>query len=254
MSAPADYNSDMPLLFQHIPKCGGTSVRRVFKRWFGDGLFTHYYNAEKGGAPERRDLEALLALRGNGRGICLYGHFNRTRGFGVEQYYPDIEQLITIVRDPFEQHLSQYFYTKRKIVEGRADLPLVKEVGGDPGNVDSYIANTASSLLSYLPKEINEENYRSVIRERYLIVGIAERMAESVGLISDILGKPAIRVPVENVSLRAGVENLAGLREVFEEKNRLEMAIYRECLEIFREKADSRGIPRLLRSLRRRFR
>lgn len=248
------YDPEKPLLFQHIPKCGGTSVRRVFRSWFGQGLITHYFNAEKGGLPERRDLDALQAGDNSSRGICLFGHFNRTRGFGVEQYYPGIEQKITIMRDPFEQHVSQYYYTRRKMLEGKENLPLVRDGGGDPGDLEAYVANRRSGLLSYLPEGINEENYREVLGENYLFIGIAERMDDTINLMSDLLRKPPLRVPVKNASERTGDADRIELRGIFSERNRLEVAIYEECLDRFREGAACSPWNRLTRSFRRRFR
>ena len=101
------YESSQPLIFIHIPKTAGVSVTEIFNGWYGDRLLLHYHDEVAEKMPAKYDLksihDALLP-------ICIYGHFNRKRGFGLEDYYPDINQFITILRDPFERAISGYFF------------------------------------------------------------------------------------------------------------------------------------------------
>ena len=87
------YDPSLPLIAIHIPKTGGVSIQQIYKEWFGDGFLTHY--KEKGGSlPERHDLPSIQSQL---TPTVVYGHFNKLRKFGIEQYYPEVEQGKTFV-------------------------------------------------------------------------------------------------------------------------------------------------------------
>ena len=53
---------------------------------------THYYTKATESLPPRRDLRAERARLG--APPVIYGHFNRLRGFGITQYYPQVGQFL----------------------------------------------------------------------------------------------------------------------------------------------------------------
>src|SRR3954471_2189740 len=97
------YDKDKPLISIHVPKCGGTSVLAMLGKWFGTRLYPHYFDEELNRMPQRREFKG---------GICIHGHFNRRRRTGVRDYYPEADQFITMLRDPFEMVVARYFYAK----------------------------------------------------------------------------------------------------------------------------------------------
>src|SRR5215468_759555 len=117
------YNKDKPLISLHIPKCGGSSFHAVLERWFGMGLYLHYF---RGPLNEERPRKYELKS-----GTCVHGHFSRRRKTGVLDYYPEAEQFIIIVRDPFEMAVSYYFYAKglgeNRFRDGKPRLPIREE-------------------------------------------------------------------------------------------------------------------------------
>src|SRR5690606_17447036 len=141
------------------PKTAGAAVRQVFMRWF-PGLVLHYFNERMGTMPARRQLAP---------GAVVYGHFNRLRGFGVPDYYPQVRQFITILRDPFEMALSGYFYTRKVAGEWKGKPAL--------GAIET-IVKAPLNMLNHFPVEVTEANYREVI-DRFLFVGITEQLEES---------------------------------------------------------------------------
>ena len=121
------YDPGAPLVFIHIPRCGGTSLSAILKKWYGSGFLTHYYLQEEGRMPTRHEERP---------GTCIYGHFNRDRGFGTEDYYPDAVQFATFLRNPLELALSTYFHWKNK----RRDIRIRTgklEPGSDDGGMPS---------------------------------------------------------------------------------------------------------------------
>ena len=104
------YDSNLPLFFIHIPKAAGTSTQKIFSTWFGTGLLKHYYDEYSGTMPQKYDINQIHSPE---TPVVVYGHFNRLRYFGVEHYYPNAQQFITILRDPLEATISHYFYSKK---------------------------------------------------------------------------------------------------------------------------------------------
>jgi len=86
------YDPGSPLIFLHVPKTAGTSLREIFRGWFGPGLLEHYAGVHDGSLPLRHDLSALPSA---GHPLAIYGHFNRRRGFGVDDDYPEVRQFVT---------------------------------------------------------------------------------------------------------------------------------------------------------------
>jgi len=242
-----NYDPKKPLVFQHIPKCAGTSVRRVFSRWFGDNLYTHYFDNRLSAPPEKIDLdEAQEKASSQGGSVCIFGHFNREKGYGYGDYYPNVSQIVTIVRDPFEHHLSNYYFAKRKVASGRNELPLAKLIVEQNLSIEEYLHGHRSYLLSFFPAELNERNYREKLREEYVFIGITEHLSDSIYSLAGLLGKPHLRVPRENVSSRSDEAAIAHYRRVFEVENEFVTEVFGECCRIFKERKRRSFLERML--------
>jgi len=174
-----NYVLSSPLVFIHIPKAAGSSVREVFRGWFGSGLLENYFDEEAGLLPPRRDLSALHSRE---RPVVVYGHFNRNRGFGIEDYYPEADQFVTIIRDPFEAAISTYYYMRR-VGDGWRDQSRVPK-----GDLQHFLANAQPNMLRHFPREVTRENYRDLIEEFFVEVGIMEHLEASLHLIAAKLG------------------------------------------------------------------
>lgn len=103
------YDPSCPLVFIHVPKTAGSSVRRIFTQWFGERFVPHYFDEANGTPPQR---SPLFDQHSPELPVCVYGHFNRKRGFGVQDNYPDARQFMTVLRDPFEMAISGYYFMR----------------------------------------------------------------------------------------------------------------------------------------------
>lgn len=224
------YDPSLPLISIHVPKCAGQSFAEVLRTWFGKGYLRHYYNEKLNKPPVKHNLHRGLFRRTYKPDICIHGHFNRERGIGVEDYYPEVQQFITILRDPFELHLSNYFFVQRlgdkayragkahSIIENQLDLAEYLQTA------------TTSYLLKFLPADLTLENYREKLPEKFVFIGVAEKLQKSVDLLADVVGCRSSKVEEKNVSART--ESIPdGAREEFIRNNPLEMAIYNFALE-----------------------
>lgn len=201
------YDPDAPLISLHIPKAAGTSFLGVLRSWFPDGRAkTHYRD---GGRPPRRHVLA--------GGLCIHGHFNSLRGAGVQAYYPEARQFITILRDPFDRFVSQWAFLNQEPdfetwIRQRAE--------------EQAEARNARSFVWQLPRPLAEQDFDSQVAELFVFVGVLETFAESVAALAVLLGKPMAAPPRENVGVSGRAADLAGWRPFYERHFADECDIY----------------------------
>ena len=204
-----EYDPSKPLIFSHIPKTAGSSLREVFKDWFGDLWHEHY----RGQGHESAGLPKKVAIRG--RPLVLFGHFNAALGFGIRDYYPEVEQFLTVMREPFARVVSGYFFSSGQ----GAELPPIDEF------VMSY-PNNPGGILNYFPFRVTADNYKELIERHFVDIGTTETLPRSVARFARKLGKACPEdIPVINPSTYTeAVPN--HLKDLFRERNRLEFEVY----------------------------
>lgn len=213
-----DYNPNLPLIYIHVPKTAGVSVRNILEFWFPENSFAHYYNIRKMKLPKRVAAE-ILCNRENPP--IIYGHFNRDRGFGVEDYYPDIQQFMTILREPLEMHISRYHFQKARVMQGR---PVPNDV---LARLELHVLEAPLNMLSHFPRVITHENYKDIIEEYFIYIGLFGTLSRS---LSRMAGKLERKMPdgiIPHLNKSHKTEYLSNnLREAFRERWPLEYAVY----------------------------
>ena len=174
------YNNNKPLVFVHIPKTGGTSVRTIFEKWFGCEKIIHCY--------EKNNITTLQEQYLKTQNTVLYGHFNK-----VNPCKSKFKQILTILREPLDCAISEYYHRKRtnRLLENRDTL--IKHISFTKHN-------TLTDRVSF---DININNYKSVLDKNFLAIGITEKMHTTLNLFADILKKPRLlsnEIPLLNVA------------------------------------------------------
>ena len=230
------YDSNIPLISIHIPKCAGASFRRILKYWYKKNLYTHYYN-EKLNIPPKKHNYAIkkrgIFRKNITNNICIHGHFNWKRGYGVNDYYPNINQYVTMLRDPFEIHVSNYFYIKR-LGENAYYNGELNEIIKNDYNFYTYTEKRSRSyLLHFFPPEITLSNFKDIIKKYYIYIGIVEDMKTSIDILAQKLDfSPPPKIQLINASLRS--ENISDdWRNSFIKNNQFEMTLYKYILDIY---------------------
>jgi len=221
-----NYDKDQPLIVIHVPKAAGTSSRKFFQNWYGDGFLTHYYNEHTGELPQKHDL---FGLHNANRPILLHGHFNKLRGFGVEDYYPDVKQFVTILLDPFEATISGYFYIRSNSLNWKNKSRVLSV-----DNIEEYLIHAKSGMLNHFPREVDKNNFKDILEEYFVEVGITEYLEDSMKCIARKLGKPydGAMLGVHNATKR-DQDVPSYLRDLFVERNQLVFDVYNYALERF---------------------
>ena len=137
-------------------------------------------------------------------------------------YYPEVDQYITILRDPFEIAMSNYYYVKRLGEEAfRAGSPH-RIVGDINDHLKKY---NRSYLLQFMPYEITIDNYEEIFEKHFVYVGITEDLQASVDVLAGKLGFPSVKAVRLNISER-NEKVSEEIKEEFISNNQLEYAIY----------------------------
>ena len=219
------YDKDKPLISIHVPKCGGTSFRAVLKQWFGANFCPHYFTGPlKEERPRKYDSQ---------KGTCIHGHFNGLRKIGVRDYYPQADQFITMLRDPFEMELSHYFHAKglgdKRFREGKP-APIQARFA----DLRAYLDQRTCYLVNFFPAEVTLETYEEMFERQFVYVGITEDLQTSVDVLARRLGFPSVGVGRLNTSVY-DEEVTAEMREEFVAQHPLEYAIYHYATKNYKQ-------------------
>jgi hypothetical protein len=230
------YDRQKPLLSIHVPKCAGTSFGEVLAHWYGEGFKKHYRNPETGEKPGRFELYSDAPERRRIPGLCIHGHFNWHNGFGVDDYYPGENQRITILRDPWEMHISNYFFAVRPIKKQQSGAAMRSRKYGireQNWSLDDYLTNRPKCHLTYfLPQDLTTENFKERLEEHFIFMGIAEDLETTVEKLAELLGMSAPDVPIKNSAARSEAPS-DRQEDIFRSNNELEIEIYQYVLEKF---------------------
>lgn len=220
-----EYNKSKPLILIHIPKTAGISVREIYKEWFGDNLLFHYFDGANNKLPKKHDIFEMHTPKNP---FFVYGHFNRERHFGIEQYYPEVDQFITILREPFEIAVSGFFYVKKINPEWRVQLKLPE------GGLTEFIENLDLGLFNYFPCDVTADNYREVIESYFVEVGVTEYLDESMQRIAKKLKQEYIPGSLGRLNTaKRDQEVTPEVKARFIKRHQLEYDVYNYVLEMY---------------------
>lgn len=194
------YNASDLLVSIHLPKCGGSSLKAALKSWFGNKLHYHYYDEENNSMPSRLESYRIRASSLLSTGHCVHGHFNKYRGFGIRDYYPQSKQFISFLRDPLEIHLSNYYFVKNKVLYRDGERFHFKMDVNE--YLNDVIDNASSWYMTHFPDDICEDSIPEYIEERFVFIGVMEDYQKSLDVLADILEKPRFEIPVYNKTER----------------------------------------------------
>ncbi|HHL31128.1 MAG TPA: hypothetical protein ENJ41_00990 [Oceanospirillales bacterium] len=217
-----EYDRNKPLIAIHIPKTAGTSVRAIMKKWYGDNLLLNYYVEATATMPEKYDIAALHSWQNP---VVVYGHFNRTRNFGIEHYYPQVKQFITILRDPFERVVSAYFYMHKNIGDwlGNSRAPF--------GDLRKHLLKSRGNMLNHFPEKVTMENFRNIIDSRFIEVGLMEYLDESMHRIATKLGQKYTTGDIPHLNHAKKTTDIPyEIKQEFMQQHQLEYAVYHYVL------------------------
>jgi hypothetical protein len=251
--ADAVYQSPPLLVFVHIPKTAGTTLRGILNMSEPGARSRALGNVFKGGGGLST---ASLERHRDGKGQDIKPGVRLVRGhfpLGIREYLPKERELrcFTFLREPIERTLSHY-YAIRAVGGAYRLPPLPPEATLDDALTAGYIHdNLHTRMLCGDPEpfgEVNEEMLEAAKRnlgEELVFFGLTERFDESLVLAKRRLGLKAILYRSSgrvNPERPRGDQVPAEVRRSAERCNRYDIELYRHGKELFEQALESRDL------------
>ncbi len=258
-------SGEAPLLvFVHIPKTAGTTMRTILSMNEPGDRTRALGNVFKGAGGVDRNLMKRLAddprvldLKGV---RIVRGHFP----LGIRELLPDDRETscFTLLREPVERTLSHYFQIRESETGKDVDLGAKQQsfglgtLGEDPSLEETIEAgyifdNLQTRMLSGEPEPFGEvtkemfEQAKRNLREEFTLFGLTERFDESLALARKRLGFRSILYRQRgrvNVTRPRGDDVPADLLRLASESNRYDLKLYRYATELFDAAPELRGL------------
>lgn len=238
------------LLFLHVPKTGGTTLRNIMANQFANDTIFSIGSLINEGICKFRDLapQSRKQIR------LLQGHM----AFGLHRYMDPPTVYFTLLRNPVDRVLSDYYYVKthrlhplhgqvaamslceylQSGLTGQLDNGQTRLLCGDcePGQpgIPSLRSLQARDL------EVAVEN----LKTQFILVGLQERFDESVILLKRKLGWKLplyVKANVSKARSRANPLNESD-RRLIEQHNILDIQLYHAAEQLFREQMAAEGV------------
>jgi hypothetical protein len=247
------------LVLVHIPKTAGTTVGTLLLHHYGD----RFQRVEMSGVHARATADGLEVVRHGADGTAArIERFELRDGVeavsghvpaGLLGLLPPAERSVTVLRDPVERTLSQYYHLVGRRAAWRHEwlpaptprLRLADAIGERsyiPDNLQTRMLCGLSSVEQPLPPDALERAKRA-LAGTFTHVGTTERLDELVAQLNLDLGWPAAVPEPARVNAsrpRGGGVPAEAVRTV-ERANELDRELYAEAVRLQDEAVERAG-------------
>ena len=236
--------SDKTLIFLHIPKTAGTTLRSIMLKQYGDGEVYHIVKNSTGGDHGITSIDSFKSFDDEVKKKyrAITGHVK----YGIHKILPAGQEYAyaTILREPVKRVLSLY---NRFVVKGE-----FKDNGKDPGIEDFFIKyrlpqfdNDQVRRLSGMEApfgQCTEEMLEQAMRnlKGFSLVGLTEAFLETLFLAAKVLGWKPVAYKNENVRRYSPAID-ENIMELIKRHNGLDIRLYEYARNLFRERLEGTG-------------
>ncbi|MFC0470043.1 sulfotransferase family 2 domain-containing protein [Halalkalibacter kiskunsagensis] len=215
------------LIHLHTPKTGGTTLRKIITKNYKNSSHNVYLDEPK----RKRKLKYL-----NQKNVsCIQGHFP----FGIHKYLSKPCDYITMLRDPIDRVISEYYFIRRG-TRHRLHQQVMKM------SLDQYLRRSESINLQtrYLSGATGPVTRKDLeiakkhIQNHFAVVGITEMFNESLFLMKKKLGWRDISYEKQNVTkTRPSLNQISDSTLIeLEKHNKLDIELYNFAKKILEQK------------------
>lgn len=218
-----------PLVFVHVPKAAGSTFSAIVRHHYPGAAFDGGINVFQRFEQAAPRLEAAAA---NPDLLAISAEVT----FGLAERYLPGARYVTILREPVERTLSQFWFFKTGRGAGliRPELPppgptlTLAEAFATGHLLDNLQTRMLCGLISpfdALPPDAGEQAKRT-LAERFLAVGTTERFDELLALLNLELGWPTL--PYRRVQVNRNAREPASPDELrlVEDANVLDLELF----------------------------
>ncbi|MFH0944088.1 MAG: sulfotransferase family 2 domain-containing protein [Planctomycetota bacterium] len=242
-SAP---RGDRAVIFLHVPKTAGSTLRRILQRQFEPGATHRLY----GNHPEElfahfKTLPEVTRLQIQ----LLLGHFD----FGMHQHLASPATYVAVTRQPVERIISDYHYIRNNpghvfhqtLMEANMGLREFVECGEWKFN-DNAMVRMFAGMLDAPWGSLDEETLeraKNNIRDHFSLVGLTEKFDEALVLLARQFGWRSLYYERENVAVKKPPaatipeDTVSGITRV----NALDVDLYQFVADRFEQETEREG-------------
>lgn len=234
------------LVFQHLPKCGGTTFNSI--------LMQNYTKEETfsiiviDGIKLNTNDFIQLPLAEKEKINLLKGHME----FGLHENFASKAEYITFLRDPIERIISFYYYVKRrpnhglyKTTDFTQETTLYEFVTKiKRGDINNGQIRFISGINDTEEKMLEKAIYN--IDNHFSHVGVLERFDESILLLQKMYNwkKPYYEVSNKTQN-RKSINNIEPeTLQAIKELNNGDFILYNKMSQVFNELIEKEGITK----------
>ncbi|MCK5057140.1 MAG: sulfotransferase family 2 domain-containing protein [Candidatus Aminicenantes bacterium] len=234
-------------IFLHVAKTAGTTLNQVLGREYAD-ILSFYIPKES-----ESHFEDFKNRLKNENAALIRGHFE----FGWHYFLSRPFTYFTILRDPVERVISEYFYILRSpghplfshVAKKNVSLVDFVKKWNAPNLQTKKISGTTFAKNSGVSQdvEVNADNMLKMAKENlnkhFAVVGLTERFDETLILFKREFGWDWPFYIRDNVTKDkvAGEDIPSSTIDIIKEYNRLDIELYEYAKKCFTEQIDSQG-------------
>ncbi len=201
------------LIFNHLPKAGGSSLYQFFQELFGEGRVFRFWSRTV--TAETKTMESLTEDEKT-KFKVFQGHFK----YGYHKLFQQKCLYFGIMRDPIDRMISNYYYTREKGREDRKQHALSVDL---ETFVEGIIAESGkyfgAAQVGFLTGQSDVKVAKRIIDTEYLACCTTDQLNDCQALLARLYGRPDLapkRVNVTNSDDKAHHAR-AALRERYDD-------------------------------------